>query len=104
MLSAAQRDQLDSLPSLEELTLSLASLPTGKSPGLDGLPVEFYKSFWSLLCPEILEVFTSSLQCGELPMSCRRAVISLLPKKEDPQLIGNWSPMSLLTSTIKYFL
>ena len=48
-LSATQRDQLDSLPSLEELTLSLASLPTGKSPGLDGLPVEFYKSFWSFL-------------------------------------------------------
>ena len=88
MLKAAQRDQLDSLPSLEELTLSLASLPTGKSPGLDGLPVEFYKSFWSLLGSELLEVFTSSLQCGELPMSCHRAVISLLPKKRGP--LANW--------------
>ena len=32
--------------SLEELTISVRQLKTGKAPGLNGLPVEFDRAFW----------------------------------------------------------
>ncbi len=36
-----------------------------------------------------------------LPLSCRRAVLTLLPKKGDLQFIKNWRPVSLLCTDYK---
>jgi len=33
----------------------------GKEPGLDGLPVEFYKAYWHLLGEDLLAVLSDSL-------------------------------------------
>ncbi|TWW71196.1 Transposon TX1 uncharacterized 149 kDa protein ORF 2 [Takifugu flavidus] len=51
------------------------------------------KAFWDILAQDVLEVFNKSLATGSLPLSCRRAVITLLPKKGNLQ---NWHPVSLL--------
>ena len=32
--------------SREEVKNAIDKLPSGKSPGLDGFPVEFYKEYW----------------------------------------------------------
>ncbi|KAI3364782.1 hypothetical protein L3Q82_000910 [Scortum barcoo] len=45
---------------------------------------------------DMLEVFQESFRSGFLPQSCRRAVITLLPKKGDLQDLKNWRPVSLL--------
>ena len=64
--------------------------------GIDGLPVEFYKSFWSVVGRDLLEVFQDSLCKRQLPLSCMMAVITLLPKKRDLQDLQKWRPVSLL--------
>ena len=56
----------------------------------------FYKIFWLLQSQDMLEMFQDSFQGGCLPLSCRRAIITLLPKKGDLQQIKNWRPVSLL--------
>ncbi|KAL7824332.1 hypothetical protein AOLI_G00329740 [Acnodon oligacanthus] len=61
----------------------------GTAPGIDGLPVEFYKAFWAELGADWLAVLNEALVEGSLPLSCRRAVISLLPKKGDLLRIGD---------------
>ncbi|KAI3363559.1 hypothetical protein L3Q82_012167 [Scortum barcoo] len=85
----------------QELYAALMSLKSGKAPGIDGLPVDFYKSFWSVLGEDLLEVFNNCLERGLLPLSCRRAVITLLPKKGDLQELKNWRPVSLLCMDYK---
>jgi len=65
------------------------------------LPVDFYKSFWSELGEDLLEVLNESLAEGQLPLSCRRAVLTLLPKKGDLADIKCWRPVSLLCSDYK---
>uniref|UniRef100_A0A8C4NJP1 Reverse transcriptase n=1 Tax=Eptatretus burgeri TaxID=7764 RepID=A0A8C4NJP1_EPTBU len=102
-LSESQRASLESSITLEELGLALSSMASGKAPGLDGIPCEFYKTFWDIIGPELLEVLKESFQVGELPLSFRRAVVSLLPKKGDTQLLRNWRPVSLLTTDYKIF-
>ncbi len=87
--------------SLEELHNALRGMESGKAPGIDGLPVDFYKSFWSVLGEDLLAVLNESLAEGRLPLSCRRAVLTLLPKKGDLTDIKNWRPVSLLCTDYK---
>ena len=53
-LSDLERKQCEGLFTKDELSAALKGLQTGKSPGSDGLPVEFYSVFWDLLCDPLL--------------------------------------------------
>ena len=77
------------------------SLQSGRAPGIDGLPADLLKYFWSIIGQDLLEVINNSLQNGRLPLSCRRAVITLLPKKGDLQDLKNWRPVYLLCTDTK---
>ncbi|XDV54613.1 hypothetical protein PO909_022862 [Leuciscus waleckii] len=94
-------NELQQTLSVQELYAAMMSMENGKSPGIDGLPVEFYKALWPVIGEDLLTVLNDSLERGLLPLSCRRAVITLLPKKGDLQCIGNWRPVSLLCSEYK---
>ncbi|KAL7866182.1 hypothetical protein SRHO_G00114290 [Serrasalmus rhombeus] len=87
--------------SLVELSDALRSMECGKAPGIDGLPVEYYKSFGPVIGEDLLEVLNDSLAKGRLPSSCRRAVLTLLPKKGDLHELKNWRPVSLLCCDYK---
>lgn len=87
--------------SAEELHTALQSLENGKAPGLDGLPVDFYKVFWPIIGKDLLVVLRDSLTKGHLPLSCRRGILTLLPKKGDLQEIKNWRPVALLCTDYK---
>ncbi len=89
---------LDAELSLNELSTALMSLANGKAPSIDGLPVEFYESFWPVVSEDLLEVFRDSSGKGQLLL---RAVITLLPKKGDLQDLKNWRPVSLLCGDYK---
>ena len=49
-----------------------------KTPGLDGLPKEFYIAFWELPKDDFIEMANDCLNSSELPLSLRRAIITLL--------------------------
>ena len=42
-----EKQECDSLPSLIECENAMKLMKNNKSPGLDGLPAEFYKIFWN---------------------------------------------------------
>lgn len=100
-ISEESKKELESALTLGELYGALQSMESGKTPGIDGLPAEFLKTFWSEIGVDLLEVFNDSLLKGRLPLSCRRAVVTLLPKKGDLTEIKNWRPVSLLCSDYK---
>ncbi|KAJ3582865.1 hypothetical protein NHX12_000161 [Muraenolepis orangiensis] len=93
--------ELEADVSLDELHTALQSMENGKAPGIDGLLVEFYKTMWSVMGEDLLMVLRDSLTGGQLPLSCRRAVLTLLPKKGDLMEIKNWRPVSLLCTEYK---
>ncbi len=78
---------------LGELHKAVQSMESGRVPGIDGIPVDFYKCFWEEIGEDLLEVLNGSLDEGLLPLSCRRAVLTLLPKKGDLTDIKNWRPV-----------
>ncbi|CAM2106516.1 unnamed protein product [Caretta caretta] len=100
-VSASDRDRLELPLTLAEFSEALRCMPTNKSPGMDGLTVEFYRVFWDVLGPDLVTVWAESLQNGVLPLSCRRAVLILLPKKGDLRNLRNWRPVLLLSTDYK---
>ena len=86
---------------VDEVRIALLGMATGKTPGSDGLPMEFYITFWDVLGPDLVEVLNASYDAGTLPVSQRQALISLLYKKGDRLLHKNWRPISLLNVDYK---
>ncbi|CAM2096462.1 unnamed protein product [Caretta caretta] len=100
-VSASDRDWLELPLTLAEFSEALCHMPTNKSPGMDGLTMEFYRVFWDVLGPDLVTVWAEALQSGVLPLSCRRAVLALLPKKGDLRDLRNWRPVLLLSTDYK---
>ena len=50
---------LDALPTLEEVSLSIKQLTSGKAPGADGIPPDIFKHGGSCIAEELLRLFTS---------------------------------------------
>ena len=63
--------------SLGELHKAVQSMESG----IDGIPIDFYKCVWEVLGEDLLEVLSGSLDEGLLPLSCRRAVLTLPSQK-----------------------
>ena len=73
-----------------------------KTPGTNGLPAVFYKTFWSELAPSLIISLNYSYDQGTLSVSQRRGIIKLIPKKDaDPHFIKNWHPLTLLNCDYK---
>ena len=68
----------------------------------DGLPAEFYKTFWSDISDALIAALNFAYEIGKLPITQRRGTIKLIPKKEtDLKNIKNWRPLSLLNCDYK---
>ena len=59
----------------------LQSFPKNKTPGNDGLTIEFYVAFWSLIGKPLVDCINYSYEFGELSNSQKQAIITLIEKK-----------------------
>ena len=87
---------------LDELFDAIMTLKSDKTPGMDGLTIEFYRKFWKNLSPALYAMYNDAFSKGVLPLSTRRGLISLLPKKnKDTRIIKNLRPLTLLNNDYK---
>uniref|UniRef100_A0A3Q3AHM4 Reverse transcriptase domain-containing protein n=1 Tax=Kryptolebias marmoratus TaxID=37003 RepID=A0A3Q3AHM4_KRYMA len=99
-----EKEICDDSITLQEVISAINHLKTNKSPGVDGLPAEFYQTFIEDLSPFILEVILESIERETLPPTLTQGLITLIPKpKKDHLLIDNWRPISLLNTDYKVF-
>ena len=85
-----------------ECTSALRDFNSNKTPGTDGLPAEFYRFFWPDICHDLIASYNYAFQHGTMPISQRRGIISLTPKKgKDKTILENLRPISLLNVDYK---
>ncbi|KYO35357.1 hypothetical protein Y1Q_0007945 [Alligator mississippiensis] len=84
---------------VEELKRALRSFKNSKTPGVDGLPKEFY--LLDLVGPDLLELFQECLQEGRLGVEMERVLVTLLYKKGLRKEMKNWKPITLLNFNYK---
>ena len=88
--------------STQEIARAVLMLNNNKTPGPDGIGIDFYKVFWrqieDIFCEMIEEVFKSGKMCS----SSSQGIINLIPKKgRDSRLLKNLRPITLLNSDYK---
>ena len=70
-LSGDQSSLCEGHLSMEEVLSSLCGMARPKAPGLDGLPMDFYLKFWSVMGSDLVSVLNSCLNSGCLYLSQR---------------------------------
>ena len=101
-LDERAKTKLEQSITLIELQTSLKDLKKRKTPGCDGLSVEFYITFWENIKELVYESIMFALEVGHLSLEQRRGVITLIPKKDtNKHLLKNWRPITLLNVDYK---
>jgi len=94
-LEATQQEELE-LPLLnEECFLVLKQWSENKTPGTDGLSVEFYLLFWSLLGEEMVQSLSYAYKHGQLNITQKQGIIKVIPKtRKDKSFLEYRRPLS----------
>ena len=96
-LSQEERLSCEGQITIEECVKALDTFDTGKTPGNDGIPAEFYKIFWNSVGDLMTEVFNHSFELGQMSNSQKEAIITLIDKKgRDRMFLENLRQISLI--------
>ena len=85
----------------DECEKALSMMKGNKSPGLDGISVEFYKKNWPELGDLIIESFNEAYQSKLLSAYRNVSILSVIFKKGDSLNIKNYRPISLTNTDYK---
>lgn len=78
-----------------EVEQALKQMKPMTTPGLDGIPPLFYKSYWSTVGPEVIDATLSILISGTMPPLLNHTFISLIPKLKNSEKAKDFRPISL---------
>lgn len=88
----------------EEVENSLKALAKNKSPGPDGLSLEFFIHFWKIIKVEITQLINDANSGTAVPKDFKRGSIILIPKNNNPKTVNEYRPISLLNVDYKLFM
>ncbi len=101
-LTEKEKDNCEGMIGKEEVEKTLKLFHANKSPGNDGITIEFYKKFWDSIKDTLIECYNYSFEKGELSVSQKQAIVTLIEKHgKDRLYIKNWRLISLLNVDYK---
>ena len=82
----------------DEVVRALKRTPSGKAPGLDGLPAELWRKCGDVLCPLLAKVYSAIGTLRQLPVGFTDGVITSLFKAGLKCMPANYRPITLLNT------
>jgi exonuclease III len=86
-----------------EVQRALRCAPSGRAPGLDGLPVELYRRHKEFFVPLLARLFTAVATLRVLPAGFHEGLITTLYKAGERSDPANYRPITLLNSDYRLF-
>jgi hypothetical protein len=80
---------------------ALHALPKGKTPGLHGLPVEFFLDMWDIVKDDLLAIYLEALLIGYMYRDLNTGTLCLLPKGGDQTSLKHWHLIMFLGKVCK---
>ena len=102
-LSEYERNSLEHKLTISEIANAIKSIPNDRCCGLDGLPVEIYKVFFTKIKSFLHKAILLAIDAkGHLHLSSHRGILALIPKKGKlSQYLENWRPLTLMNTDHK---
>ena len=101
-LNGEQQGKCEGFISLIELKEVLKNTKNNKSPGPDGIPMDFYKVFFNDMGHFLLRSINEAYTMGSLSITQKQGIVTCLPKGDKPkQYLKNWRPITLLNCDYK---
>ena len=101
-LSEDAQETLEGPLTYEECKKIPETFQNNKAPGEDGFTVKFCTYFLELLGNDLTTSINDAHEKGELSISQRRGIITLVPKEDGSLLdLSNWRPITLLNVDLK---
>lgn len=101
LLSLHNLEQLDSDFSQEEIDLVIKDLPNSHAPGPDGFNGLFIKKCWSVINSDFIRLLKDFCTQNIDLKSINSSLIALIPKKDNPETVDDYRPISLLSYSLK---
>ena len=96
------REQQGLQITMEELQHAVKYMNNNKTPGEDGIPVDFYKAFWQDIKQFFFDMVQEVYEQQSLHETARKGILNLIPKAgKDARLIKNLRPITLLNTDYK---
>lgn len=92
---------LDNLITETEILSTINEMSNDKASGPDGLPVEFYKSFWQIVKNDLTHLIAAFYTDTGNIKALNKATITLIPKKETPIRLADYRPINVINTVIK---
>jgi exonuclease III len=100
-LSELERDNMEKPLDVAELDHAIKRANKFSANGADGWSYSAIEYFWSIFRSPLANSFNHMVEQGSLQHSFKLVNVKLIPKKDNPQDIGNWRPISLLSCMYK---
>ncbi|GJW16418.1 RNA-directed DNA polymerase, eukaryota [Tanacetum coccineum] len=95
-LSNTQVDMLEKSFSNQEIHDAVWACGSDKVPGPDGFSFRFLRRFWDDFQTEVVKFVYEFSDSGVITPGCKSSFITLIPKCENPTLIKDFRPISLI--------
>ena len=87
---------------IEDLQVAIKGMKNNKTPGSDGIPVDFYKVFWTQLKTPFYDMVQHVYEQNKLHGTAREGILNLIPKAgKDTRYVKNLRPITLLNTDYK---
>jgi hypothetical protein len=93
-ISTDQAALLEKEITADEIKDTLFNMKNNKAPGLDGFPVEFFKSAWSVVGQDFIAAIKDFFVSSKLLTEVNATILSLVPKKVNPSAMGDFRPIA----------
>ncbi len=98
-LSPEEKAVLDCELTLEELTIAVNQMASGRAPGIDGLSTDFYKWFWNTSGPDLHGILEQDVFLSPVSEQC----FPCCPRKEIWPYLRTGDQLPSSVQTIRCF-